>query len=104
QLQDTFYGKFLNNDEIDKLLRQLADLYNEDTIELCRKESLSTYTQIAKFLTQTFYNDDSLEEYEIILLFIRLQVFENELIDANFIYKEKINEIYKDELENQQKQ
>ncbi|CAG8649882.1 34227_t:CDS:2 [Gigaspora margarita] len=73
QWQDTFYGKFLNNDEIDNLLRQLADLYDEDTIELCRKESLSTYAQIAKFLTQTFYNDDLLEEYEIILLFIRLQ-------------------------------
>ncbi|KAF0546079.1 hypothetical protein F8M41_001620 [Gigaspora margarita] len=66
QWQDTFYGKLLNDDEIDNLLRQLVDLYDEDSIEeklnktwkeaidLCRKESFSTYEQIGKFLTQTF--------------------------------------------------
>ncbi|KAF0546078.1 hypothetical protein F8M41_001619 [Gigaspora margarita] len=99
----------LNNDEVNNLLEQLAleqlaGLYDEDSlevklnktwkeaIELCRKESLATYEQISKFLTQAFYNDNSLEEYEPLLL-IRFQVFEYELIAVNFIYKEKINKI-----------
>ncbi|CAG8544836.1 116_t:CDS:2 [Dentiscutata erythropus] len=102
QRQDTFYDKLLNNDEVNNLLRQLADLCEEDSIEeklnktwkeainLCRKKPLSTYEQISKFLIQTFYTEDSLEEYEIFLLLIRLQVFENEL---TAIYEEKINEV-----------
>lgn len=76
QLQNSIYGKMLNNDEVNNLLEQLAGLYDEDSLEvklnktwkeaidLCRKESLATYEQISKFLTQAFYNDNSLEEYE----------------------------------------
>ncbi|CAG8770504.1 30733_t:CDS:2, partial [Gigaspora margarita] len=73
----------LKNDEGNNLLEQLADLYNEDSIEekfnkawkeaidLCRKESLTTCEQISKFLTQAFYNDDLLKKYE--LLFVTYQ-------------------------------
>ncbi|CAG8817738.1 43344_t:CDS:2, partial [Gigaspora margarita] len=76
QPQNSIYAKMLNNDGVNNLQEQLAGLYDEDSlevklnktwkeaIELCRKESLATYEQISKFLTQAFYNDNSLEEYE----------------------------------------
>ncbi|CAG8787271.1 37781_t:CDS:2, partial [Gigaspora margarita] len=97
QLQNSIYGKKLNNDEVINLLEQLAGLYDEDSLEvklnktwkeaidLCRKESLATYKQISKFLTQAFYNDNSLEEYEPFVTY--------QIPAVNFIYEEKINKI-----------